>query len=244
MSTTPDSPTPARILIADDHAILRSGLRLLIENPRAWAAVSPTPIPLTVVAEAADGEEALRLAAELKPDLILLDLNMPGMGGLEALPKLKTMLPDTRTIILTMHDETSYLQGALNAGASGYVLKRAADNELLMAIQAVLRGETYIHSAMTQKLLQSVMPDSGASQPASTQEMLKNPWNDLSEREHDVLRLVALGYTNSEIAETVFLSVKTVETYRARGMEKLDLQTRAQLVNSALKYGLLDAGKT
>lgn len=214
----------ARILLADDHAVLRSGLRLLIENQPG----------LTVVGEANDGREALDLARQIKPDVILLDLNMPNLDGLSALSLLKQELPDSRILILTMHEDAHYLREALDAGASGYVLKRAVDNELLMAIQAVLRGETYVHSAMTQKLLQTVMPNH--SQPAET----TNPWQELSEREHDVLRLVALGYTNAEIAGELFLSVKTVETYRARGMVKLDLQTRAQLVKLALKHGILE----
>jgi two-component system response regulator NreC len=212
-----------RILLADDHAVLRSGLRLLIDSQPDF----------TVVGEAGDGAEALVKARELKPDLIVLDLNMPGLDGLGALPLLRKENPETRVLILTMHDEGNYLQEALRAGAAGYVLKRAADAELLMAIRAVMRGETYVHSAMTGKLLQNVMPEAALHAQ-------NNPWKTLSDREHDVLRLVALGYTNAEIAETLFLSVKTVETYRARGMEKLDLQTRAQLVKSALKHGVLD----
>lgn len=212
-----------RILLADDHAVLRSGLRLLIDSEP----------DLKVVGEAGDGAEAVVKAGELKPDLIVLDLNMPGLDGLAALPKLRKDHPDTRILILTMHDDANHLQETLRAGASGYVLKRAADAELLMAIRAVMRGETYVHSAMTSKLLQHVMPDTAS--PSH-----ENPWEALSERERDVLKLVALGYTNAEIAETLFLSVKTVETYRARGMEKLGLQTRAQLVRSALKHGLLN----
>lgn len=212
-----------RILLADDHAVLRSGLRLLIDSQPDF----------TVVGEAGDGAEALVKARELKPDLIVLDLNMPGLDGLGALPLLRKDNPQTRVLILTMHDDGNYLQEALRAGAAGYVLKRAADAELLMAIRAVMRGETYVHSAMTGKLLQNVMPEAAPHEQ-------DNPWKTLSDREHDVLRLVALGYTNAEIAETLFLSVKTVETYRARGMEKLNLQTRAQLVKSALNYGVLD----
>jgi DNA-binding NarL/FixJ family response regulator len=135
-----------------------------------------------------------------------------------------------------MHDDVNYLQTALNAGASGYVLKKAADTELLMGIRAVLRGETYIHSAMTKKLLQNVA--SPHSEEKTSQD--DDPWKILSEREFNVMRLIALGYTNTEVADELFLSVKTVETYRARGMEKLNLQTRAQLVQSALKHGHLD----
>ncbi len=214
---------PTRILVADDHAILRSGLRLLIENEPG----------LKVVGEAADGEEVLSKAVDLQPDLILLDINMPGLDGLSALPHLKASLPDTRILILTMHDDVRYLQQALEYGASGYVLKKVVDNELLMAIQAVVRGEIYVHSAMTGKLLQVV------NNSSPSQEQI-NPWQELSEREYDVLRMVALGHTNGEIAGELFLSVKTVETYRARGMEKLDIQTRAQLVKSALQHGILE----
>src|SRR5690606_22859317 len=174
-----------RILLADDHAILRSGLRLLIEGQPG----------LEVVGEAGDGQEALEKARTLKPDLILLDLNMPGLDGLAALPQIREQSPDSRVLILTMHDDVSYLQQALNAGASGYVLKRAVDSELLLAIETVLRGETYVHSAMTQKLLQKMTSEQSAAKDAP------DPWDTLSERERDVLRLVALGNTNQEIAD-------------------------------------------
>jgi two-component system response regulator NreC len=213
-----------RVLLADDHAVLRSGLRLLIEKQPG----------VEVVGEAGDGDEALARVKALKPDLVLLDINMPGLDGLSALPRIRQESPNSRVLMLTMHDDVSYLQEALRAGAAGYVLKRAVDNELLMAIQAVMRGETYVHSALTQKLLQKMDADAspGKDEP--------DPWAALSDRERDVLRLVALGYTNQEVADELYLSVKTVETYRARGMEKMNLQTRAQLVKAALKRGLLD----
>ncbi|MBZ0299522.1 MAG: response regulator transcription factor [Anaerolineae bacterium] len=214
-----------RILLADDHAVLRSGLRLLIDNQP----------DLSVVGEANDGAETLVKAREHRPDVILLDLNMPGLDGLGAVPLLRKDVPEARILILTMHDDASYVQEALRAGASGYVLKKAVDSELLMAIRAVARGETYVHSAITSKLLQNILPDA-----ADRSGDRGNPWKGLSEREFGVLRLVALGNTNAEIAETLFISVKTVETYRARGMEKLNLQTRAQLVKLALKYHIFD----
>ncbi|HEC23697.1 MAG TPA: response regulator transcription factor [Chloroflexi bacterium] len=213
-----------RIVLADDHAILRSGLRLLIDSQP----------DMTVVGEAADGAQTLEQVEIHQPDLVLLDLSMPGLGGLESLPLIRQRSPETRALILTMHDDEGYLRQALRAGAAGYVLKKAVDSELLDAIRAVGRGETYIHPAMTRLLLSGMLPE-----PATTQEAI-NPWQALSEREFDVLRLVALGHTNAEIAERLSLSVKTVETYRARGMDKLGLETRAQLVRSALTYGLLD----
>lgn len=211
-----------RVLLADDHAVLRSGLRLLIEKQPG----------VEVVGEAGDGDEALARVKALKPDLVLLDINMPGLDGLSALPRIRQESPNSRVLMLTMHDDVSYLQEALRAGAAGYVLKRAVDNELLMAIQAVMRGETYVHSAMTQKLMESY-----AAPPVRSD---GDPWATLSEREYDVMRRVALGYTNGEIADELHLSVKTVESYRARGMEKLELETRAQVVQSALKHGHLD----
>jgi DNA-binding NarL/FixJ family response regulator len=216
--------TPTRILMADDHAVLRTGLRLLIDNQPH----------LKVVGEAGNGTETVTKARELQPDIILLDLNMPGVDGLAAIPLLRQASPQSRILILTMHDDVSYLQEALRAGASGYILKKAVDSELLMAIETVMRGDIYVHSAMSEKLLQKI------ATREITAKAQADPWDTLSARERDVLRLVALGYTNAEIASELFLSVKTVETYRTRGMEKLNLQSRAQLVRAALERGLLE----
>ena len=218
--------SPIHIVLADDHAILRAGLRLLIDSQP----------DMKVVGEAGDGRETITRVRDLRPDLVLLDLNMPELDGLKAIPVLKHDLPDLKIMILTMHDDIDYLEEALQAGASGYVLKQAVDVELLMAIRAVARGETYVHSAMTQKLLQKAAPELTTKTP----DQEADPWDALSERELSVLTLVAKGYTNAQIAQELFLSVKTVETYRARGMEKLNLQTRAQLVKAALQRGLLD----
>ncbi len=190
---------------------------------------------IRVIGEAADGLQAINQTSDLKPDVVLLDLTMPGMSGLEAITSLRKASPDSRILILTMHDDESYLRRALQAGASGYILKRAADAEVILAIRAVARGELYVHSAMTSSLLDGVLahPQHGTS----TGE--KDPWETLSEREREVMQLVALGHTSSEIAEILTLSVKTIETYRARGMEKLNLRSRAALVKYVLARGLL-----
>jgi two-component system response regulator NreC len=210
-----------RILLADDHAVLRSGLRLLLTSQNEY----------DVVGEAASGTETLALAERLQPDLILLDLSMPSLGGLDALPTLRKLVPSARILILTMHDDPQYLRQALKLGASGYVLKKAADAELLSAMHAVLRGEVYVHPSMTRVLLEDMLE----TPPAENQDA----WETLSEREQEVLKMVALGYTSAEIADQLNLSAKTVETYRARGMEKLGLRTRAALVKFALKEGLI-----
>ena len=209
-----------RVLLADDHAVLRSGLRLLLTSQNEY----------DVVGEASSGTETLSLAEKLQPDLILLDLSMPSLGGLDALPMLRKLTPSARILILTMHDDPQYLRQALKQGASGYALKKAADTELLSAICAVLRGEVYVHPSMTRVLLEDMLPESHTNE---------DTWGSLSEREQEVLKMVALGHTSAEIAEQLNLSAKTVETYRARGMEKLGLRTRAALVKFALQEGLI-----
>lgn len=211
-----------RILLADDHAILRSGLRLLLTSENEF----------DVVGEASTGMETLTLAEQTQPDLILLDLNMPALGGLDALPALRKLVPSACILILTMHDDPQYLRQALKNGASGYVLKKAADAELLSAMRAVLRGEVYVHPSMTRILLEDMLPESQAANK-------ENVWDSLSEREQEVLKLVSFGHTSAEIAEQLSLSAKTVETYRVRGMEKLGLRTRAALVRFALQNGLI-----
>lgn len=209
-----------RVLLADDHAVLRAGLRMLIE-------AEPD---MTVVGEAGDGLEALAQVEKLAPDVLLLDLSMPRLGGLAALGRLRRTAPQTRILVLTMHEDEEYLHAALQSGAAGYVLKRAADTELLAAIRAVMRGEFYLHPGVTRLLLDDMLPPPP----------LTNPWETLSERERQVLRLVALGHTNAETATQLSLSAKTIETYRARGMNKLGLRTRAQLVRYVLRQGLLE----
>lgn len=214
-----------RILLADDHAVLRSGLAALL-NARS---------DMTVVGQAADGAELLTQAEQSQPDLILLDLTMPRLGGLEVLPLLRQRIPDARVLILTMHHDESYLRQALKNGAAGYVLKKAADVELIAAIQAVMRGDVYVHPSMTRVLLDDMVAEDDYLVPGE-----ENLWAILSDREQEVLQLVALGHTSKEIADQLTLSAKTVDTYRARGMEKLGLRTRAALVRFALANGLLE----
>ncbi|MCC7210161.1 MAG: response regulator transcription factor, partial [Anaerolineae bacterium] len=213
-------------LIADDHVVLRAGLRMLLEAQS----------DITVIGEVGSGNELLAVVGTLHPDVILLDLTMPGLGGLEALPLLRKMAPRTRILVLTMHDDESYLRQALREGASGYVVKKAADSELIAAIRTVMRGEVYVHPSLMRVLLEDILPGGNAE---ST-----NPWNTLSDRERDVLLRVARGHTSAKIAETLNLSAKTVETYRARGMEKLGLRSRAALVQFVLSHSLLSPDQT
>ena len=211
---------PLRVLIADDHGVLRAGLRALLK----------TEEDLQVVDEAADGDTALRLASRLRPDIVLLDLSMPGPGGIEVTRKLKEMLPATRVLILTVHEDETLLREALNAGASGYIIKRAVESELISAIHAVSRGEIYVHPAMTKWLLK---------EPAPAAPKRRDP-AALTPREIEVLRLIVQGHTNSQIAEVLRLSVRTIESHRANLMGKLGLQSRVELVRYAVKNKLLD----
>lgn len=211
---------PLRVLIADDHGVLRAGLRALLK----------TEEDLQVVDEAADGDTALRLASRLRPDIVLLDLSMPGPGGIEVTRKLKEMLPATRVLILTVHEDETLLREALQAGASGYIIKRAVESELISAIHAVSRGEIYVHPAMTKWLLK---------EPAPAAPKRRDP-AALTPREIEVLRLIVQGHTNSQIAEVLRLSVRTVESHRANLMGKLGLQSRVELVRYAVKNKLLE----
>ncbi len=212
-----------RVMIADDHAILRSGLRLLV-NAQA---------DMEVVAEAPDGEQAIQAAHETKPDVALMDLTMPGTGGMRALQEILRDCPETRVLVLTMHNDPAYLRSVLSAGASGYVLKRSVDSELLTAIRAVHRQGTFVDPSLANVLVQDVLAKKGAKARP------KRPVNILSDRELQVLKLVALGYSSQQIAKRILVGVKTVETYRSRLAQKLGLRTRTDVVRFAVQTGLL-----
>ena len=214
-----------RLLLADDHAVLRAGLRMLLD-------AEPD---MEVVGEASNGAEAVKRALELEPDVVLMDITMGETSGLTATRKLTERLPGIKVLVLTMHDDEEYLRQMLEAGASGYVLKQAAHAELAVAIRIVHRGEVFIYPSFTRVLLDELVGGRGAGQQPPS-----DSYESLSEREKQVLRLVALGYTNKQIASRLYLSVKTVETYRARVMDKLHLKSRAALVRYSLQKGLLD----
>jgi DNA-binding NarL/FixJ family response regulator len=211
---------PIRILIADDHAVVRSGLRALL---------SADP-DLEVVGEAEDGMEALRLAATLRPDMVLLDITMPPENGIETAKRLKQEHPQLGVLFLTMHEDEGLLHEALRAGAAGYVIKRAEEAEIVQAIHAASRGDIYVHPAMTRALLH---------QPVTTEQRRGSPADALTRRELEVLRLLAKGNTNRQIADLLGLSVRTVENHRANLMGKLGLVSRVELVNYAEEHDLL-----
>lgn len=214
-----------RLLLADDHTVLRAGLRMLLD----------TQPDMEVVGEAGDGAEAVECALELKPDVVLMDITMRGMSGLAATRVIRNRIPETKVLVLTMHEDEEYLRQMLEAGATGYVLKRAANAELAVAIRAVHRGEVFLYPSFTKVLLGDVVRKGGARRPFQL-----DSYELLSQREKQILRLVALGHTNKQIASQLFLSVKTIESYRARLMKKLGLKGRAALVRYALRKGLLN----
>lgn len=206
---------PIRVVIADDHAVVRRGLRALLESDPGF----------DVVAEADDIESARRYTRGHHPDVLVLDLNMPEGSSIDAIPDIRRESPETRIVILTMQDEPAYARQALGAGVLGYVLKDAADTELVEAVRRAARGDTYLNPRLGARL---------ASEPPP------GPPDGLSEREVEVLRLIALGHTNAEIAESLYLSVRTVETHRSHIQQKLRLATRAELVRYALEHNLVD----
>ena len=210
---------PTRVLIVDDHAVVRSGLKLVLE---ADEGIEP-------VGEAGTARDAIFEARALKPDVILLDVVMPDQSGLEIIPTLLHENPDTKVLVLSMQDDPRYVREAFDAGASGYVLKEAADSEVVAAVREVAGGGRYVDPELGARLV--------AAESAERRRAEEDP---LSEREGEVLRLLALGHTNQEIAKQLFISVRTAETHRAHIMQKLRLSSRAELVRYALERGLLD----
>lgn len=213
---------PIRIALCDDHAVVRSGLRRILE-------AEPD---LDVIGEAGSVAEAIALAAHSLPDVFVMDLGLPDGSGVNATSEVRSISPGTQVLVLTAHDDIAYLRRAFEAGAAGYLLKDAADSELIHAVRQVAAGHQYVHPTLGAALL---APDAPAAR-------LAGPGGQLSVREVDVLRLIALGLTNTEIGEQLFVSVRTVETHRAHIQQKLDVRTRAELVRRARDAGLFDDG--
>lgn len=212
-----------RILLVDDHAILRSGLSALLELEE----------DMEVVGEAGTGEAAIERVKALRPDVVVMDIDMPGMGGLEATRQIQELGLASRVLVLTSHSEAEYLLPVLEVGGSGYVQKTRADEDLIAAIRVVARDEVFLYPSATKLLLK------GYRMTEEKGEV--NPLEELSEREREVLALTAEGFSSSEVGKKLFLSPKTVDTYRARLMQKLGLSHRAELVRLALKTGMLKA---
>jgi two-component system response regulator NreC len=207
-----------KVVLVDDHAVVRSGLRLLLDAQD----------DIEVVGEAGNAKDAVFRARALKPDLIVLDVVMPGESGIEVLPKLLKESPETSVLVLSMQDDPSYVREAFAAGASGYVLKEAVDEEVVSAVREIASGGRYVHPALGARMIAAEAEERAAAEA-----------DPLSDRERDILRLLALGHTNQEIARQLFISVRTAESHRAHIMQKLRLSTRAELVRYALSHGLL-----
>ena len=209
-----------RVVIVDDHAILRAGLRRVLE-------AEPD---IEVVGEAESADRAVFEAISGQPDIVLMDVKMPGKTGIEGMPAVLGAVPDVKVLVLSMQDDPHYVREAFAAGAAGYVLKEAADSEVVGAVRAVAAGERYVHPALGARLV-----------AAEAEERRRAEEDPLSEREREVLRLLALGHTNQEIAKSLYISVRTAETHRAHIMQKLRLKSRAELVRYALENGLIES---
>ncbi|HEY9857815.1 MAG TPA: response regulator transcription factor [Stenomitos sp.] len=216
-------PDPIRVLISDDHTILRSGLKMLLN----------AETDIEVIGEATTGEEAIVLSERLHPDLVLMDVSMPGIGGIDATAEIKKQHPEIRVLMLTMHENEAYLFRTIKAGGSGYVLKKAADTELIDAIHQVMQGGAFLRPSVTKALVKDYL------ERVETGET-RDSYGTLTEREREILKLIAEGHTNPEIAKLLVISVRTVETHRAHIMDKLGIHQRSELVKYALRKGLLD----
>jgi two-component system response regulator NreC len=215
---------PIRIALCDDHAVVRSGLRRILE-------AEPD---LEVVGEAGSADEAVQVARATQPDVFVMDLGLPDRSGIVATADVCKISPATRVLVLTVHDDVAYLRRAFEAGAAGYLVKEAADVEMVQAIRQVAAGKQYVHPSLGAALL---APDAATARPAG-------PGGELSEREVEVLGLIANGLTNAEIAERLYVSVRTVETHRAHIHQKLNVKTRAEIVRVAREAGILETDQT
>ena len=212
-----------KLVLADDHAVVRSGLRMLLE-------AQPD---MEIVAEAETGEEAVNHARKLKPDIILMDIQMPDVNGIEATKRIRRLSPDSAVLALTMHEDEQYFFQMLQAGASGYVPKRAAPDELVSAIRTVARGDVFLYPSLATRLVQDYLKQAGSGEE-------RQVYDTLTPREQEVLILIAEGLSNPEIAEKLVISVKTVDSHRENIMRKLNLHSRIDLVKYAIKVGLIE----
>lgn len=223
--SSPNFTPKIQVLLADDHTILRQGIRLLLESQP----------DMEVVGEATNGLEAIKLAHSLRPDIILMDISMPQLNGLEATRRIKQELPTIQIVILTMHETEEYLIKILQAGATGYVLKQAADRELIEAVRIASRGDTYLYPRIATRLVSDYLRriETGTPDERDT------AYETLTAREREILKLVAEGHTNKEIAELLTLSIKTVENHRYSLMNKLNAHDRGELIKYAIRVGLI-----
>ena len=211
-----------RVVLADDHRMMREGLRALLERED----------DIEVVGEAADGREAVRLATQLCPDVVVMDVSMPLLNGIEATRQIRRDCPGARVLTLTVHETKDYVAQLLAAGASGYIIKRAGGDELVSAIRAVQRGEAFLHPSIAKLVIEDYVRRLKAGEGLSAQEVL-------TDREREILQLIAEGYTNREIADSLHLSIKTVQNHRSNIMRKLDLHDRGELIKYAIQQGII-----
>lgn len=213
-----------KILVVDDHAIVREGVRMILTKET----------DLAVVGEAADGQEALDLTKRLQPQVVVMDISMPGMGGIEATQTIRETFPTVQVLALTMHEDETYVFQLLRAGAAGYVLKRAAAQDLVQAVRAAARGEAFLYPSVARKVVEDYLKRVEAGEE-------RERYDGLTGREKEILTLIASGSSNQQIAEKLFISIKTVQTHRAHILEKLGLHDRTELVRYAIRKGLIEA---
>jgi len=213
-----------KILVVDDHAIVREGVRMILAKEG----------DLEVVGEAGDGQQALDLTERAQPDVVIMDISMPGMGGIEATQTIRAKHPEVQVLALTMHEDESYVFQLLRAGAAGYVLKRAAAQDLVQAVRAAAKGEAFLYPSVARKVVEDYLRrvESGEE---------RQRYDGLTTREKEILTLIAQGLSNQQIAEKLFISIKTVQTHRAHILEKLGLHDRTELVRYAIRKGLIEA---